>query len=142
MLLPDVNVLVYAHRPEAPLFEPSRAWVEAASMGPEQVGWSDLVLSGFLRIVTNPRIFDEPTTIADALLVCEELLAAPAAVRVSAGAAHWGAFCQLCTDLDLHGPDVADAYLAALAIERDATFVTHDRGFGRFAGLRWSTPLV
>lgn len=118
------------------------SWLQGALGGDEVVGWCDHVLAGFLRIVTNRRIFEEPTSMAQALEVCAVVLDAPAARRVHPGPEHWRIFAGLCSQVGASGNDVPDAYLAALAIERGATFVTRDRGFDRFAGLRTAGPLT
>lgn len=141
MLLPDVNVLVYAHRSESPDHAANRAWLGTALNGSEPVGLSELVLSAFVRIVTNSRVFLGPTPPPAAIATCETLLGAPAAVAVRPGPRHWGIFAELVRDSGARANTVPDAYLAALAIEHGATWVTHDRGFGRFAGLRWRRPL-
>lgn len=142
MLVPDVNVLIYAHRADDELARRSGAWLAGALVGHESVGWCDHVLAGFIRIVTNARLFQEPTSVEEALLVCEDALGGPAAQRISPGPDHWQIFSDLCRATGATANDAPDAYLAALAIERNATFVTHDRGFARFPGLKWSTPLV
>lgn len=141
VLLTDVNVFLYARRRESPRHEEHRAWLEAALTGPEPFGVSEQVLSSFLRIVTNHRVYREPTPPDQALDFCEVVLAAPAALRVRPGPRHWSIFSGLCRQLGARGNLVPDAYLAALALENGATWVTTDRGFGRFDGLRWRTPL-
>jgi len=102
---------------------------------------ADLVLSGFLRIVTHPRIFDPPSLLKDALAFVEEVLDQPHCVRVQPGQRHWEIFVQLCRDSGARGNLVPDAYLAALAIESGSEWITSDRDFGRFPGLRWCHPL-
>lgn len=141
MLLADVNVLVYAHRPESPRSAQTRDWLAATLAGDEPFGVSELVLSGFLRIVTNHRIYREPTPTAQALEFCDAVLAAPAAIPVRAGARHWSIFSGLCRRVGARGNLVPDAFHAALAIENGATWITTDRGFARFPGLRWR-PLL
>lgn len=141
MLLADVNVFLYAHRPESPRAAAHKAWLESALSGPEPFGVSELVLSAFLRIATNHRVYREPTPPGVAVGFCDTVLAAPAAVPVRPGERHWGIFSRLCREHSARGNAVPDAYLAALALEHRATWVTTDRGFGRFAGLRWRTPL-
>lgn len=141
MLLADVNAYIYAHRPESPRTDEHRAWLEAALTGTEPFGVSELVLSSFLRVVTNHRVYKEPTPPATALAFCEAVLQAPSAVPVRPGARHWEIFAQLCAEIGARGNAVPDAYLAALALEHGATWVTTDRGFARFPGLRWRTPL-
>lgn len=136
----DVNVLVDAHRPEAPNHERVRAWLDAARRGREPLGLPTLTASGFLRVVTHPRVFREPTPIAVALELIDALAASPAVVLVEPGDRHWGIFHDLCMTLQLRGNAVPDAYLAALAIEQGATWVTSDRGFQRFPDLRLEYP--
>lgn len=141
MLLADVNVLIYAHRPESPRSEETAKWLAEALSGDEPFGISELVLSGFLRIVTNHRVYREPTPPALALEFCDEVLAAPATIPVRAGARHWSIFSALCRRVGARGNLVPDAFHAALAIENGATWITTDRGFARFPGLRWR-PLL
>jgi uncharacterized protein len=142
MLLADVNVFIHAHRSGSPRGADHKAWLESALSGSEPFAVSELVLAGFLRIVTNHRVFPEPTPPDVALAFCMAVLAAPAAVPIRPGARHWGIFGDLCREVRARGNTVPDAYLAALAIEHGATWVTHDRGFARFPGLRWTTPLA
>lgn len=141
MLCVDVNVLVYAHRPESPDHDAVRAWLEAASGGLEPVGLIPIVASGFLRIVTNPRIFKEPTPIAKALEFVDELRSRPNVKPVLPGARHWSTFDRLCRESGAAGNTIPDAFLAAIAIEQNATWVSADRGFARFKSLRWRHPL-
>lgn len=141
MLVPDVNVFVDAHRPDSPRHREHRAWLTEALDGIEPVGISDLVLAGFLRIVTNHRVYRQPTPALDALDYCEIVRRAPASVPVRPDARHWPISADLCRQLGARANVVPDAYDAALAIEHGATWITTDRGFGRFPGLRWATPL-
>lgn len=137
----DVNVLVYAHRREAPDHDRYRAWLDAVRAGDEPLGLSGLVLSGFVRVVTHPRIFSEPTPLEAALGFADVLRRSPAALSVSPGPRHWDLFARLCRSADARGNLVPDAYFAAMAIEQGATWCTADRSFARFPGLRWRHPL-
>ncbi|MDQ3430649.1 MAG: type II toxin-antitoxin system VapC family toxin [Actinomycetota bacterium] len=137
----DVNVLVYAHRPEAPDHDRYRAWLDDARTGEEPLGISNLVLSGFLRIVTHPRVFRDPSPLDTALDFAEALRTAPSALALAPGSRHWGIFTRLCRSADARGNLVPDAYLAAVAIERGAIWYSADRNFARFPGLRWRHPL-
>ncbi len=137
----DVNVLVHAHRPEAARHAEYLAWLDAARADDEPLGLSDVVLSGFLRIVTHPRVFRDPTPLMVALEFADALRVAPAAVAITPGARHWAIFEQLCRTTEARGNLVPDAYLAALAIEQGTTWYTCDRAFARFRGLRWEHPL-
>jgi toxin-antitoxin system PIN domain toxin len=136
----DVNILVFAHRPEAPSHEHYRAWLDEARTAHEPLGLADPVLAGFLRVVTHPRVFREPTPLSIALAFLDALLGSPAAMRIAPGDRHWSIFTDLCRRVEATGNVVPDAYLAALAIESGATWVTADRGFGRFRELRWQHP--
>lgn len=137
----DVNVLVYAHRPEAPEHDRYLEWLEAARRADEPLGLSDLVLSGFLRVVTHPRVFADPTPLDVALDFTEQLRTTPNAVPLDPGDRHWGIFTRLCRDADVRGNRVPDAYLAAMAVEHGGTWYSADRGFARFADLDWRHPL-
>ena len=141
MLLVDVNVLVYAHRVDAPRHEEYRAWLEGILNGDEAYGMSDLVLAGFVRVVTHPRIFDPPSPREKALEFADQVRDQPNCVTLAPGARHWDIFRGLCTDADARGSLVADAFHAALAIEHGCEWISTDRDFSRFEGLRWSHPL-
>ena len=141
MRMPDVNILVYAHREDAAHHERSRAWLEAAMAGAETLGVSDTVLSGFVRVVTHPRVFQTPSPLDLALDFAERLRSSPSAVRVSPGERHWSIFTDLCRRANAKGNLVPDAWLAALAIETGGEWITTDREFARFPGLRWKSLL-
>lgn len=102
---------------------------------------SDLVLSGFLRVVTNQRVFDPPMPIARALEAADAVRSRPNCVLVSPGQRHWEIFDRLCRQSEARGNIVPDAYLAALAIESGSEWITTDRDYSRFPELRWRHPL-
>ena len=141
MRLVDVNVLLYAFREDAPGHTDYRDWVNALVSSHEAYAVSDQVLSGFLRIATHPRVFHPPTPLARAIAFAEAYRDRPNAVFVAPGARHWGVFTKLCQNAGARGNLVADAWLAALAIEWGCELVTTDRDFARFTGLRWRHPL-
>jgi hypothetical protein len=141
MILTDVNVLVYAHREDAADHARYRRFVEQMLGGTAGFGVSELVLSGFLRVVTHPRVFTPPSPTNRALTFAEQIWKHPRAVLVTPGLGHWEIFTRLCRETKASGNTVPDAYHAALAIEADCEWVTTDRGFGRFPGLRWRHPL-
>ncbi len=136
MLLLDVNVLVYAFREDVPQHEEFRTWLDTLVNGDQAFGISDLVLSGFLRIVTHPKIFDPPTPLTTALEFVQVIRAQPNCVPISAGPRHWSVFVQLCRQTGAAGNLIPDAFHAALAIESGTEWVTTDRDFDRFPGLR------
>lgn len=133
---------VYAFREAAPGHERYRAWLNNVFEDDEPVGVSELVLSGFVRVATHPRVFDPPATIKQALDFANAVRDQPAAVLIGPQERHWAIFERLCTAVGAKGNLVPDAYLAALAIESGAELVTTDRDFSRFPGLRWRHPLA
>jgi len=142
MLLPDVNVLIYAFRPDSPDHKRYRDWLVEAVYGESAFGCSDLVMSGFIRIVTHPRVFINPDPLPHALAFAAAMREAPNSVRISPGRSHWAIFTRLCEQAGVKGNLVPDAYLAALAIESGCEWITTDRDFARFPGLRWRHPLA
>ncbi|MCP3957526.1 MAG: type II toxin-antitoxin system VapC family toxin [bacterium] len=142
MLLPDVNVLIYAHREDAPEHDRYADWLEDLVGGREPFALSELVLSAFLRLVTNRRIFEPATPMDVALDFCQRLTRWPSAVIVRPSERHWQIFVDLIRGADIRGAMVTDAYLAALAIEHGCEFVSTDSDFARFEGLRWRHPLA
>lgn len=142
MILADVNVLVYAHREECERHDEYRAWLEDLFSGGSAFGVSDIVLSGCLRVLTHPRIFDPPTPAPQALAFIRQVREHPHAVVISPGPRHWSVFVELCEKTDARGNLVADAFLAALAIESGSEWITTDRDYARFPGLRWRHPLA
>jgi uncharacterized protein len=141
MRLVDVNVLVYAHRLDAHRHQDYADWLRDLLAGQEPYGVSDLVLGGFLRVVTNPKVFKQPTPMETALGFTELVRTRPNGVPVEPGQRHWDIFTGLCRTTGVKGNLVPDAYLAALAIESGSEWITTDRDFSRFPGLRWRHPL-
>lgn len=141
MLCVDVNVLVYAHRSDLPEHPQYRPLLERLANGDEPLGLPEMVLSGFVRVMTNRQISNQPVNPNEAWEAVDALLDAPAAMPLRAGDRHWTIFRQLAGALEARGNDVADAYLAAHAVENNATWVSADRGFARFPRLRWAHPL-
>ena len=141
MLLPDVNVLINCHRPEATDHERYKLWLKTLVEGHEAYAMSELVLSAFLRIVTHPRIYKTPTPLVKALEFVDVVREQPHCVIVAPGPRHWEIFKSLCTSANAIGRLVPDAYFAALAIESGNEWVTDDGDFARFPGLRWRRPL-
>ncbi len=140
MIVPDVNVLLYAFMDATDDHPRYRAWLQAAASGEEPLGIADVVLNGVVRIATHPRVFAKPAPLDAALGFAAALHAAPAAVPVRADDRHWAIFERLCRSADARGNLVADAWLAALVVGAGAELVTTDRDFSRFAGLRWRPP--
>jgi len=141
MLLPDVNVLIYAHRAESPEHDRYAAWLRSLAQGHEPFAMSGLVLSGVLRVVTHPKIFRTPTPLETAIAFVDAIQRRPNCLMLAPGPRHWSIFASLCRDAQATGKLVADAYHAALAIEHGCQLVTTDGDFGRFKGLRFKHPL-
>ncbi len=142
MLLIDVNVLIYAHREDAADHARYRSWLEGVVNSDQAFGLSELVLSGFLRIVTHQKIFNPPTPMETALRFAEELRDRPNCVLLAPGPRHWPIFAQLCRKARVKGSLVTDAYFAALAIESGSDWISTDGDYARFPGLRWRHPLT
>lgn len=142
MLLPDVSVLIYAHRRDSTHDHPRYAeWLTGLATGAEPFALSVLALSGLVRIVTNPRVFRRPSSLGEAFGFIEELTARPTARVLAPGGEHMAIFRELCEAARASGKLAADAQHAALAIEHGCTLVTTDSDFDRFPGLRWKHPL-
>lgn len=140
MVLPDVNVLIAAYRVDSLDHERCRTWLMSVVNGDHAFAVSELVLSGFLRIVTNPRVFEHPSSLASALEYVHKIRDLDHCVDFRPGERHWRIFARLCEQAEARGDLVADAYHAALAIESGSEWVTLDGDFARFPGLRWSRP--
>ena len=136
MVLLDVNVLVYAHREDSPHHSQYLPWVEHLVNSDQAYGLSDLVLSGFLRVVTHPKVFTVPSSMKKALTFAQELRDQPNCTIISPGPRHWEIFAKLCRTADIKGNLVPDAFLAALAIESGSEWVTADRDYHRFPDLK------
>lgn len=138
MLMPDVNVLVYAHREESLHHDRYATWLIDLAGGPEPFAVSEFTLHDFLRVVTNPRIFVPPTSMVDAFQFIDNLVSRSICSLIRPGPNHWSIFRRLCETGTVKGKLVADAVHAALAIESGCEWVTADTDFARFAPpLRW-----
>jgi uncharacterized protein len=142
MILLDVNVLIYAHREQAPDHARYRNWLNGVVHGPQAYGYAELVLSGFIRVVTNPRVFIDPTPTELAIAFVEHLRSPAHAVRLVPGSRHWNLFVDLCRVANARANLIPDAYFAALAIESGSEWITTDRDYARFPGLRWRHPFA
>lgn len=142
MKLCDVNVLVYAHRKDAsPEHLAYAEWLSNLVTAREAFALSESVLSGFVRVVTNPRIFKDPTPTGLALDFCDSLRSRSQACILRPGDRMWSIFDSLCRGIPATGKLVADVWHAALAIEYDCDWFSTDSDFARFPGLRWKHPL-
>ena len=141
MILVDANLLLYAYHPRSDRHEAGRRWLERALAGPELVRFAWVTLWAFLRISTNPRVFERPLSATEASAAVSSWLAQPAAGILDPGERHWEILSGLLADGQATGSLVMDAALAALAIEHGATLCTTDRDFVRFPRLKAVDPL-
>lgn len=137
--MPDVNVLVYAHRADEKVHVPYKRWLTEVVNGPEPFALSLLVAVGFVRVVTNAKIYRLPTPLPTALAVIDQLIAHPRCRSVAPSSQHWRQVADLCRATHAQGKLVADAQHAAIAINEGCTWVTRDADFDAFVahGLRW-----
>ena len=142
MILLDANVLLYAYHSRAEHHKTCRRWVEGAFSGPEPVALCWPTILAFIRIGTNPRAFDRPFTIKEAISIVAEWLEAPAVQLLEPGERYWAILKALMVEAQISGPLVSDAALAALALEHGAALCTTDRDFRRFTRLRLVDPLA
>ena len=140
MILPDVNVLIYAFRSDMSQHAVCRPWLERVVESDMRFGVSPLTLAAVVRITTNPRVYQMPNTVDEAFQFCESILAQPHCQIVDPGEHHWDIFKRLCTETDTRGARVSDAWFASLAIEWGCEWITLDRDYARFPGLRWQLP--
>jgi uncharacterized protein len=140
MILPDVNVLIYAFRQDMPQHALCRPWLAAVISSDTRFGVSPLVLSAVVRITTNPRTYRTPSAIEEAFQFCDAILGQTHCQIVEPGERHWDIFKRLCIETDSGGPRATDAWFAALAIEWGCEWITLDRDFARFPGLQWRSP--
>jgi uncharacterized protein len=140
MFLPDVNVLIYAFRQSDPHHTLCNSWLTGIVAGEERFGVSPLALSALVRVTSNQHSFRDPSTLTEAFAFCNYVMGQPNCQLVEPGERHWNIFQRLCIETDTRGPRVTDAWYAALAIEWGCEWVTLDRDYARFPGLRWRLP--
>lgn len=142
MILPDVNVLLAAHREELATHSQVRSWLESALGGDELVGIPDFVLMSTYRIATQPKAYATPSTPEVALSFIADVRSAPRYVPITPGERSWSRFRELIKTHSIVGHTATDAMLAALCHEHGCTLYTFDRSFRRFKGLRVRSPLA
>lgn len=140
MILPDVNVLVYAFRDDAQSHRQYREWLESVVNGDSAYAMSPQVLSSVVRLCTHRAIFPRPNQVDDALVFCRVLIEQPHCQLIQPGARHWSIFADLCHHTQASGNLVQGAWFAALAIENGCEWITTDRHYSRFPGLHWRPP--
>lgn len=142
MILPDLNLLLYAYNSHMPQHGAARHWWETAMNGNELIGLPFEVAFGFIRVATNPRLGVAKVGLKDARRVVESWLQLPQVRVLSPGALHFARVMDLMAAAMAAGPVLSDAILAAYAMEHRATLCTNDGDFARFPGLKWENPLL
>lgn len=141
MILPDVNLLVYAYNTAAPQHEAARRWLERVFNGTEEVGLAWAALLGFVRLLANPKVVQRPERPERLLGIVDQWLRLPVARPLGPGAGHAAHLARLFAETGAGPAMVTDVHLAALAVEHRATLYSNDVDFGRFKGLKWVNPL-
>lgn len=141
MILPDLNLLVYAYNSDAPDHDAARKWWEDTLSDTEPVALPWVVSLGFLRLMTGRSIVVEPLTATEAIGHVRSWLARPQVQVLNPGPRHVDLLEQLAEQAHQAGNLTTDLHLAALAIEHGAELHSNDRDFARFHGLRWINPL-
>ena len=136
-----MNVLVHAFRSDSSDHVACRSWLTSVVNDDRRYGISPQVLSSVVRVTTHPRVFIQPSGLGEAIRFCDMLLDQPHAVLVMPGDRHWEIFTRVCREADARGNMIPDAWFAALAIESGCEWITLDRDYARFPGLRWSLPI-
>lgn len=136
MIIPDVNILVYAFHSAAPQHKPAQQWLSGALNRHETIGLLDVVATGFLRVMTNHKLFHNPLTAQQALTALSTVLEAPNSALLSSSPGTWTTFTELVRLHKLKASDIPDAWIAAAVIE-EATLLSQDQGIARFRELRW-----
>jgi toxin-antitoxin system PIN domain toxin len=142
MILPDVNVLIYAFRQDVAQHQLCHAWLGDVVNSDARYGVSPVALSAVVRVTTNPRSYHPASTLQEAFRFCAYVREQPHCQIVEPGEGHWDIFQRLCIETDTRGPLVTDAYFAALAIEWGCEWITFDRDYARFPGLKWRVPAL
>jgi toxin-antitoxin system PIN domain toxin len=140
MILPDVNVLLYAFRRDSARHSEYHKWLDTIVNGDAAFGISPQTLASLVRISTHSGIYVNPSGLDEAMAFCEAILQAPNCTVVQPGDRHWGIFTDVCHQARAKGNLVQDAWFAALAIESGCELVTTDRDYARFPKLRWREP--
>jgi uncharacterized protein len=141
VIVTDVNVLVYAFDESGADHARYANWLADIAGGADALALVDTVLSGFIRIVTHPKIFDDPAPTAAALDFIQALIDSPSGTWLGSNRSTWQVFATIAEgDRAVRGNTVPDAYLASLAIANGARLATADRGFARYPNLDWFDP--
>ena len=141
MILPDINLLVYAYDPRSRHHAPARHWWEDQLNGSRMIGLAWVGVLGFIRILTNRRMYENPYTPSEILDIVRSWLEQPHVEIIHPSGRHFTLLANLIEQIGTAGNLTTDAHLAALAIERGLILQTTDADFARFPGLKWNNPL-
>ena len=141
MIVPDLNLLIYAYNEDAPAHTRAKAWWEGLLSGTKPVGVPWAVVLGFVRLMSSRRVLTQPMAAAEALGHCRSWLERPNARLLLPGPSHLDVLTDLLDGPAIGSELVTDAHLAALAIEHQAELHSNDSDFARFSGLRWHNPV-
>ncbi len=141
MILPDVNLLIYAHNESSKFHTIAHPWWEHILNSTHRVLLPHFCINSFVRITTQTNILTKPLHIEEALEIVDQWLSAHHLFLISPAGKHYSVYRGLLLHTGVGGKLTNDAYLAALAIENNATLCSNDSDFGRFKGLRWNNPL-
>jgi toxin-antitoxin system PIN domain toxin len=142
MIIPDANLLIFAHNRDAPYHQLAKEWLQDLMRSRKPVGLPWIVISGFIRLSTHPRLLKEPVTVEEAIGITRSWLARNNVRIIEPGSRFQDLFFSGIEKLGTAGNLTTDAYLAALAIEYQAELHSCDTDFHRFPGLRWRNPLL
>jgi toxin-antitoxin system PIN domain toxin len=141
MILIDLNLLIYAYDQESSRHAQARQWWEDRLNGSQMIGLSWAVLLGFIRVMTNPRIYHHPRSVSEVLLIVDAWLTQPQVRIVQPSDDHFARVAKFLRHLGTAGNLTTDAHLTALAVERGMVLQSTDADFSRFPGLKWNNPL-
>jgi len=141
VILVDANILLYAEDKLSPGHDEARAWWDAQLSGASPVCLCWAVIGAFIRIGTNSRVFEHPLSLDQAISRVQSWLDQPCVRIVHPTERHWTAFRKMLLDGQALANLVADAHLAALALEYGCDLISTDSDFSRLPGIRWRNPL-
>ena len=142
MIIPDVNLLLYANIDAFPQHHRAHTWLEGILNGREGVGLPAVTIFGFVRLASSQRVFESPLAVHDAIGRIEVWLEQPHVTQLVAGARHLTIAFNLLRHLGSAKNLTTDAQLAAHAIENQAELHSNDADFARFPGLKWANPIA
>jgi uncharacterized protein len=141
VILVDANLLLYAEDQQSPFHEPARRWWDAQLSGASPVCLCWTVINSFIRIGTNPRVFEHPLSINQSISRVQSWLDQPCTRLIQPTSKHWIVFQKMLSEGQAAANLVTDAHLAALASEHGCVLMSTDTDFSRFPGIKWRNPL-